>query len=105
MGNDIFFYYRQTNGTSYCKQRCAEKINIEKNGSIPQVEITFYGLNDRLLLGKGEYPVYIDCHLFIENSGKVEDGILKITQDGRDGEDGKTIEGISKAEDTSYIWY
>ena len=103
-GKWYIFYHRQTNDTSYCRQGSAEKINIEKDGSIPQVEITSCVLNDRPLLGKGEYHAYIDYHLFTENSGKVEqDGILKITQDGRDGEDGNPIEGINKAEDTSYI--
>ena len=98
------FYHRHTNATSYSRQGCAEKIKIEEDGSIPQVEITSCGLNGGPLLGKGEYPAYIACHLFTENSGKIEhDGILKITQDGRDGEDGNPIEGIDKAEDTSYI--
>ena len=99
-GKWYIFYHRQINGTSYISQRCVE---IIKDGFIPQVEITFYGLNDRPLLEKDEYPAYIDCHLFTENSGKVEqDGILKIAQDGRDGQDGNPIEGINKAEDTSY---
>lgn len=103
-GQWYIFYHRQTNATSYSRQGCAEKIEIEKDGSIPQVEITSCGLNDGPLLGKGEYPAYIACHLFTENSGKIEqDGILKITQDGRDGEDGNPIEGINKVEDSSYI--
>ena len=103
-GEWYIFYHRHTNGTSYSRQGCAEKIKIEKDGSIPQTEITSCGLNGGPLLGKGEYPAYIACHLFTENFGTIQhDGILKITQDGRDGEDGNPIEGINNAEDTSYI--
>ena len=48
--------------------------------------------------------IILPAIFLIEISGKDEqDGILKITQDGRDDEDGNHIEGISEAEDTSYI--
>ena len=103
-GEWYIFYHRQTNATSYSRQGCAEKIKIKEDGSIPQVEITSCGLNGGPLLGKGEYPAYIACHLFKEDSDKItQDGVLKITQDGRDGEDGNPLEGIDAAKDTSYI--
>lgn len=104
-GEWYIFYHRHTNATSYSRQGCAEKINIEKDGTIPQVEITSCGLNGGPLLGKGEYPAYIACHLFTQkdNGDISQDGELKITQYGRDGEDGNPIEGINKAEDTSCI--
>lgn len=39
-GNWYIFYHRQTNGTEYSRQGCAEKIYIHPDGSIDQVEIT-----------------------------------------------------------------
>lgn len=103
-GEWYVFYHRQTNATDYSRQGCAEKIKVEKDGSIPQVEITSCGLNGGPLIGKGEYPAYIACHLFKQEDTKItQDGILKITQDGRDGEDGNPLEGVENADDTSYI--
>ncbi|MBR3357544.1 MAG: family 43 glycosylhydrolase [Solobacterium sp.] len=57
------FYHRQTNGTEFSRQGCAEKIEIREDGSIAQVEITSCGLNGRALAGKGSYPASIACHL------------------------------------------
>jgi hypothetical protein len=40
IGDDWYiFYHRQTNGTWYCRQGCAEKLTVMSDGSIPQVEI------------------------------------------------------------------
>ena len=103
-GEWYIFYHRHTNATSFSRQACAEKIRMEEDGSIPQVEITSCGLNGGPLLGKGEYPAYIACHLWKEESNNItQDGVLKITQDGRDGENGNPLEGIDVVEDTSYI--
>ena len=85
------FYHRQTNGTWYSRQGCAEKITFAEDGSIPQVEITSCGLNGGPLEGKGEYPAYIACHMFTDdpcpyvadNAGKYP----RITQDGKDGDE------------------
>ena len=57
------FYHRQTHGTDYSRQACAEMIEIMPNGSIPQVEITSCGLNGKPLRGKGNYPAVICCNL------------------------------------------
>ena len=62
-GEWYIFYHRQTNGTEYSRQGCAEKIEILPDGSIPQVEITSCGLNGSPLCGKGDYPAAIACHL------------------------------------------
>ena len=103
--NDWYtFYHRHTNGTGFNRQACAEKIQIKKDGTIPQVEMTSCGLNGSPLIGKGEYPVYIACNIFTDKpSLYIEEGNPKITQDGRDQEDGTPYEGIKKAKDTSYI--
>lgn len=57
------FYHRQTNGTEFSRQGCAEKIEIQKDGSIRQAEITSCGLNRKSLPAKGSYPAAIACHL------------------------------------------
>ena len=57
------FYHRQTNGTEASRQGCAEKIQIEPDGSIAQVEITSCGLNGEPLQAKGSYPAGIACYL------------------------------------------
>lgn len=62
-GQWYIFYHRQTNRTNFSRQGCAEKIQIQPDGSIPQVEVTSCGLNDGALVGEGTYPARICCHL------------------------------------------
>jgi hypothetical protein len=83
--NYYIFYHRQTNGTMYSRQGCAEEIKIDGNGAIKQVEMTSQGLNGKPLAGHGEYPAHIACNLF-HASGK-NGPQPKITQDGRDGDE------------------
>lgn len=64
VGNQWYvFYHRHTQGTSYSRQGCAEKITIAPDGSIPQVEITSCGLNGGPLKAEGRYPMDICCYL------------------------------------------
>ncbi len=88
-GEWYIFYHRHTNGTWYSRQGCAEKLEILPDGKIPQVEITSCGLNGGLLIGKGEYPAYLACHLFTEEPSVYVggDAFPKIMQDGRDGDE------------------
>ncbi len=88
-GDWYIFYHRHTNGSWYSRQGCAEKIKILADGSIPQVEITSCGLNGGPLEGKGEYPAYIACNMFVpERPSKYisDQPYPKVTQDGRDGD-------------------
>lgn len=62
-GEWYVFYHRQTNGTEFSRQGCAEKILFLEDGSIQQTEITSCGLNDGPLSGSGVYPAVIACHL------------------------------------------
>lgn len=62
-GQWYVFYHRQTNGTEYSRQGCAERIEILEDGSIKQVEITSCGLNGGPLPAVGTYPAYIACHV------------------------------------------
>ena len=57
------FYHRQTNGTEFSRQGCAERVELLPDGSIPQAEITSCGLNGGALAASGVYPAAIACHL------------------------------------------
>ena len=62
-GKYYIFYHRQTAGTEFSRQGCAEEIAIDEDGRIRQVEITSSGLNGKPLVGKGIYPASICSHL------------------------------------------
>ena len=64
VGADFYiFYHRQTAGSEYSRQGCAEKIRIAEDGSIGQVEMTSCGLNGGPLCASGTYPAAIACHM------------------------------------------
>ena len=63
-GQWYIFYHRQTNKQKCCRQGCAERLMILKDGSIPQVEMTSCGLNDGPLMGTGTYEARIACNLY-----------------------------------------
>ena len=95
-GQMYIFYHRHTNGTNFSRQACAEPIKIEEDGSIKQVEMTSCGLNEKPLIGRGEYPAYIACNLFskseknnhpLHHESWMDGCFPKITQDGRDGDE------------------
>lgn len=91
-GRWYVFYHRQTNGSSYCRQGCMEPIQIMPDGTIPQVEMTSCGSNEgRPLPGRGEYPAYIACNLYMTqppviNEDYGQSPFPRITQDGMDVE-------------------
>ena len=62
-GEWYIFYHRQTQKNDYSRQACAEKIQMLKDGSFPQVEVTSCGLNGGPLVDKGSYPAPICCNL------------------------------------------
>ena len=94
-GEWYIFYHRQTNGTHFSRQGCAERLQLQPDGSIPQVEMTSCGLNGGPLAGEGEYPAYLACNLFYKDEAKYVGGegiwmdsrFPKITQDGKDGDE------------------
>lgn len=64
VGDETYiFYHRQTNGTEFSRQGCAERVEIGPDGKIAQVEITSCGLNGGPLQAAGTYPAGIACHL------------------------------------------
>lgn len=64
IGDKVYiFYHRQTHGTEYSRQGCAEEVEILTDGTIPQVEVTSCGLNGGGLKASEMYDTYIACHL------------------------------------------
>ena len=64
IGDDFYiFYHRQTAGTEFSRQGCAEKIEIAEDGSICQVPITSCGLNAGPLVSSGSFSSAIACHI------------------------------------------
>ncbi len=88
-GEWYIFYHRQTNGTWYSRQGCAERLTLLPDGTIPQVELTSCGLNHGPLKGAGEYFGYLACNLFTKEDAVYVGGdrFPKIMQDGRDGDE------------------
>ncbi|SDN28614.1 S-formylglutathione hydrolase FrmB [Acetanaerobacterium elongatum] len=84
MGDWYVFYHRQTNGTWFSRQGCMERIAINADGTIRQVEMTSLGGSKCPFTGHGEYPAYIACNLFRCDGSQEQ--LPKITQDGRDGD-------------------
>lgn len=95
-GQWYVFYHRHTNGTAFCRQVCMEPITLRADGTIPQAEMTSCGPNGGPLVGRGEYPAYLACHLFCKDEALYTGGFgtgawmdsrfPKITQEGRDGD-------------------
>lgn len=94
-GKHYVFYHRQTNRHCFSRQACAERIEIEADGSIKQVETTSCGLNDAPLVGEGEYEARIACNLTSKRGGRFHGVFFKkpkgvhpyFTQSGSDRED------------------
>lgn len=88
------FYHRHTNGTSYSRQGCAERLQLEADGTIRQVEMTSCGLNNGPLPARGYYPSYIACCMFTDvprlmtgdMGAWIPPEYPRITQEGRDGD-------------------
>lgn len=62
-GKWYVFYHRLTHKSDYSRQACAERIEIEKDGSIKQVPVTSCGLNGGALAAEGSYPAVIACNI------------------------------------------
>lgn len=61
------FYHRQTNGNSFSRQVCAEKLLIDENGRFLQSGMTSSSIDEYPLRGEGKYSTSIVCHLFSKN--------------------------------------
>lgn len=94
-GGELYiFYHRQTNGTEFSRQGCAERVKLLPDGSIPQVEITSCGLNGAPLKAAGSYPASIACHLTDPSvTGVIDYGDAKM----------KTQIRVTESQNVSYI--
>jgi hypothetical protein len=92
-GRWYVFYHRQTDGTFFSRQGCLEPLEFRADGSLVQAEMTSRGPNGGPLLGRGEYPAYLACHLYCREerlytakTAWMDNRFPKITQDGKDGD-------------------
>jgi arabinoxylan arabinofuranohydrolase len=70
IGNQWYvFYHRNTHGSIYRRQACAEPIRIEPDGTIPQVPVSSSGLNNAPLPADRAYPAVICSMLSNGNMG------------------------------------
>ena len=79
-GRYYVFYHRQTHGTEFSRQGCAEEIEIQPDGSIRQVPVTSCGLNGTGLVASGSYPAAIACHIANKSMPErinYQDGLMK----------------------------
>lgn len=78
------FYHRMTNNTIMSRRACVEKIEILKDGTIPQVEMTSLGFED-YLTPYSITPAEIACVLiggaFVTERNIFERSIVSITKD------------------------
>lgn len=79
-GEWYVFYHRLTHKSDYSRQSCAEKIHIDENGAIAQVEITSCGLNNGPLEAQAglHYPSIIACNLTNGNMPHGSNSIYQI---------------------------
>ena len=92
-GEWYIFYHRHTNRSSYSRQACAERIEMDKDGLFLQAEMTSCGLNNVPLRGEGYYPAYIACQLYSKDgacfSEDAGESAPFLTQSGGDRENGE----------------
>jgi len=74
-GQWYVFYHRLTHKSDYSRQACAERIEIQPDGTIKQAEMTSCGLNGKPLQAKGTYPAVIACNI---TNGNMPHGSNKI---------------------------
>lgn len=93
-GEYYIFYHRQTGAVG--RQACAEKIEIQADGSISQVCLTSFGLGGgRPMLASGKFPAYIACNISPSAA---------YAQDGADG-DATAMQYVSGLENGEYAGY
>lgn len=83
------FYHRQTHVNSYSRQACAEKLYINADGAIPQVEITTTGLSSSVVKTKDWISAGRACNLVCDFRSEAASDKPKypfISQTGEDRE-------------------
>lgn len=62
-GQWYIFHHRQTHKSTFSRQACVERVEIENDGIIKQVECTSMGFHDGPLAPEGEFPAPVSCVL------------------------------------------
>lgn len=111
-GQWYIFYHRQTHGTEFSRQGCAERVDIAPDGSIAQVEITSCGLNGGPLAGEGVYPAAIACHLtsptttdFIDYANPVMTTQTRIVEESAGSDPEKAVHFVADVADGTVVGY
>ncbi len=104
-GEWYVFYHRQTHGSDYSRQACAEKIHFEEDGSIRQVEITSCGLNNGDLKGTGEYMASICCNLTNGKMPHLSNGRVKDIPMIYSDEEGQYIKDMNDNTVANYKYF
>lgn len=98
------FYHRQT-GKGGARQACAERIKINPDGSIDQVEITSQGLFAQPLIARGKHSAHIACNIF-ETSLDESSSMLSYKQEGADGEEcAQYVDGMQEGSTVGYKYF
>ena len=105
VGEDWYVFYHRHTGKGGARQACAEKIKINPDGTIDQVEITSQGLFGGPLPARGVYGAYIACNIFeLEKESTYSARSYK--QDGKDGEEcAQYIEGMTNGSTVGYKYF
>ncbi len=102
-GQWFIFHHRQTHASTFSRQACVERVTIEDDGSIAQVECTSLGFHEGPLPAEGTYPAVISCiltngHMPHCTNTKLEERIPNITHAGSE-------RFITNIEDSTRIGY
>lgn len=88
-GQWYIFHHRQTHKCTFDRQACVEKVIINEDGSINQVECTSLGFTEEAHRTEGAYPAVMSCVLTNGNMPHITntalgDDIPNITNDGNE---------------------
>lgn len=102
--NYYIFYHRQTNRNCFSRQACVEKINIDKDGLIKQVEMTSLGFNTYLSTKNKEFNAAIACNLRSKRGVKFY-SVFKVHDHPYFTQDCNRINYIANIKDGTLIGY
>lgn len=105
-GQWYIFYHRHTHVNSYSRQACVEKLYIDENGHIPQVEITTNGFADRNIKISEWISAGRACNLVCDFRTEISEKPRYpfITQSGNDREE-KSDSYITNITDNSLVGF
>ena len=105
IGDEWYVFYHRQTGKGGARQACAEKIKINPDGAIDQIEVTSQGLSGHPLSARGKHGAYIACNIF-ETKKESADSALCYKQEGKDGEEcAQYIEGMTNGSTVGYKYF